>query len=248
MSLTVVVMAKNEAANIEDCLESVAGADEILVLDDHSQDETARLAAGKGARVLQRSLDDFASQMNFGAEQARGDWIFILDADERFTPGLMDKVKAHMAAGDQAVGAVRRRNYAFGRRHRFGPLKPDRVPRLFPKGAVRWEGLVHAKPCYELPETDLGWLLHYTYKDWNQYFRKLDRYADLWAQDAHKRGQSAGPGRAWLRLIWNQFKMFVLNLGILGGPVTWLLCFLNGEYTLKKYLKLMDLQKKPDKT
>ena len=241
MSLTVVILAKNEAANIEACLDSAAGADELLVVDDHSEDRTAELARAKGARVVRRRLDDFASQQNYGAEQAAGDWIFVLDADERFTPGLMEAVRKHMAAGPVSVGLVVRNNYAFGRRHRFGPLKPDRIPRLFPKTAVRWQGLVHAKPHCDLPEKFLGRLIHYTYKDWSHYFRKLDQYAALWAQNAYDQGKTITPAGAWGRLLWNQFKMFFLNLGLLGGPVGWTLCFLNGEYTLKKYLKLMDL-------
>ncbi len=241
MTLTVVGLAKNEASNIEACIASAAGADEILVIDDHSQDNTAELALKMGARVVTRALDDFASQMNFAASQAGSDWIFILDSDERFTPGLMDQIRSHMAGGPKEVGAVRRKNFAFGRRHRFGPLKPDRAPRLFPKGAAVWRGLVHAKPHFDLPEKDLGWVLHYTYKNWDHYFQKLDQYAGLWAQDAHRRGRRVSTGQTWLRLVWNQFKMFFINLGIMGGPVTWILCFLNGEYTLKKYLKLMEL-------
>ena len=242
MPLTVVILAKNEEANIEACLASAAGADELLVVDDHSEDRTAELALARGARVVRRKLDDFASQQNYGADEASGDWIFVLDADERFTPGLMEVVRKHMAAGPSAVGLVVRNNYAFGRRHRFGPLKPDRIPRLFPKAAVRWKGLVHAKPHYDLPEKPLGRLIHYTYKDWSHYFRKLDQYAALWAQNAYDNGKTITPAGAWERLLWNQFKMFFLNLGLLGGPVCWVLCFLNGEYTLKKYLKLLDLR------
>lgn len=241
MSLSVIILAKNEELNIEACIESANGADEILVIDDMSQDSTAELARAKGARVVPRKLDDFASQQNFGADQATGDWIFVLDADERFTPGLIDKIKKHMQDSKTTVGTVTRNNFAFNKRHHFGPLKPDTIPRLFPKAAVRWEGLVHAKPHYDLPETHLGRLIHYTYKNWDHYFKKLDQYANLWAQNAFENGRTTTPVGAWIRLLWNQFKMFFLNLGLLGGPVCWALCFLNGEYTLKKYLKLMDL-------
>ncbi|MDR2945793.1 MAG: glycosyltransferase family 2 protein [Candidatus Adiutrix sp.] len=243
MSLTVVVLAKNEAANIEACLDSAAGADEFLVIDDHSDDDTAELALAKGARVLRRKLDDFSSQLNYAAGEASGEWIFILDADERFTPGLMAAIRSHMAAGPVAAGRVVRDNFAFGRQHRFGPLKPDGITRLFPRTAVRWEGLVHPHSHCGLPEKVLGRLIHFTYKDWNHYFRKLDQYAALWAQNAHEQGRRVGPAGAWARLMWNQFKMFILNGGLLGGPVCWALCFLNGEYTLKKYLKLLDLNR-----
>lgn len=241
MTVTVIVMAKNEERNIEACLDSASGVDEILVLDDHSQDGTASLAEARGARVIRRQLANFADQMNFGASEARGDWIFILDADERFTPGLLEAIRKHLAQGPAAVGTVLRRNFAFGRRHRFGPLKADRVPRLFPRGAVRWQGLVHAQPVFSLPEKPLGALRHYTYRDWDHYFRKLDQYAGLWADDAHKKGKNPSSWTIWTHLLWNQFKMFIINLGLLGGPVCWALCFLNGEYTLKKYLRLQDL-------
>ena len=245
MSLALVVMAKNEATNIEACLDSAAGVDEIVVVDDESEDGTAELARDKGARVFSRKLDDFSSQLNYAASVVESDWFFILDADERFTPGLIDQIRAHMAQGPVAVGTAKRRNYAFGRRHRFGPLKPDKVPRLFPKGSVRWSGLVHSRLHFDLPEKPLGDLIHYTYKNWDHYFRKLDRYADLWAQSAAQKGKTAGMFEIWARLSWNLFKMLILNLGIAGGPMCWALCYFNGDYTLKKYMKLMELNRNP---
>jgi len=244
MSLALVVIAKNEAANIGDCLDSAAGVDEIVVVDDESTDSTVELAKARGARIFSRKLDDFASQFNYAASQVESDWFFMLDADERFTPGLMDKIRAHMAQGPVAVGTAKRRNFAFGRRHRFGPLKPDKVPRLFPRGTVRWSGLVHPRLNFDLPEKPLGDLIHFTYKSWDHYFRKLDQYSTLWAQNAAQKGKAVGMAEIWARLSWNLFKMLFLNLGLLGGPMCWVLCYFNGDYTLKKYIKLMELNQK----
>ena len=243
MTLSLMVMVKNEAVNIEDCLRSAAGVDKIVVIDDHSQDNTAELARALGARVVERRLDDFSSQLNFGASQIETDWFFVLDADERFTPELMSAVKHHMEHQPQAVGSVRRLNYAFGQRHRFGPLKPDRVTRLFPKNSVKWSGLVHSKLNYDLPEVALGNIIHYTYRDWDHYLKKLEQYATLWAKDAHQKGRSISLGEVWMRVFWSLFKMFGVNLGIFGGPISWALCYFNGGYTLSKYLKLWELNK-----
>lgn len=244
MTLSLVVLAWNEASNIGDCLDSAVGVDEIVVIDDLSEDNTVQLAQARGARVVEHKLEDFSSQFNFGAAQVTGDWFFVLDADERFTPELMASIHRHMEQNPGTVGTVRRRNYAFGRRHRFGPLKPDVVPRLFPKDAVHWTGLVHPKLHYELPERPLGYIIHHTYRNWDHYLRKLDHYADLWAKNAHQNGRSITLGGIWFRVSWNLIKMYGLNLGILGGPVCWALCYFNGGYTLHKYLKLRELNQK----
>ena len=238
-TLTVIILTKNESGRIGDCLASAQGADEILVVDDESQDDTVDLARAAGARVVIRSLDSFAGQRNAAQAQAGGDWIFHLDADERLAQGLMEGLRRHMAFWPDAAGRVKRHSFAFGRRHRFGPLKPDWVTRLFPRGLVRWEKLVHERPIFGGPVRTLpGRLTHLTYTDWAQYDAKMARYAALWAADAAACGRRAGELTAWLRAGAAFLKTFGLNLGILGGPTTWALCRRHAGYTLAKYRNL----------
>lgn len=245
MTLSLIILTRNESRNISECLESVEGADEILVVDDFSDDDTVSLAENSGARVLRRKLDSFAGQRNFALAESRGDWVFFLDADERFSSDLMEMVRVHMASGDEGPGSIKRRNFAFGLNHHFGPLKPDRVVRLFKRGSVRWEGAVHERPVYSGTDKHLnGYLKHLTYRDWDHYLTKQFRYATLWAAEASARGRKAGPFKAVVRGALGFFKMMVLNLGILGGPVCWALCWYHGAYTLTKYLKLSELNRK----
>jgi glycosyltransferase involved in cell wall biosynthesis len=237
--LSILILARNESANLPDCLASLKGADEIVVVDDLSEDDTAALALAAGARVVARKMDSFAGQRNFAQAQAGGDWVFHLDADERFSPGLMAAVRRHLEIRPEAAGRVSRHSFAFGRRHRFGVLKPDRVTRLFPRGSVTWTGLVHERPVYGGPVRPLaGHLDHFTYSDWGQHELKMHRYAEEWAESAWAQGRRAGPAAPWLRAGAGFLKMFVLNLGLLGGPVAWALCRRHFTYTRLKYQNL----------
>jgi hypothetical protein len=165
-----------------------------------------------------------------------------LDADERVTPQLASEISGHVGSSPASAASFTRLNLAFGRRMRFGPLWPDRVVRLFPKGSVRWEGLVHERPLTELPVTRLkGSVFHHTYPDYKSYVEKQASYARLWAENARRRGKSATPFKAFARAFFAFLKMFALKLGFLDGPAGWCLCwYYSGAYTLGKYLLLAD--------
>lgn len=243
--LYVIILTKNESRNIRACIDSARGAEEVLVIDDESADNTATLAQEAGAVVIRHRLENFAAQRDFALTQASCGWVFFLDADERFSPGLMDSIRTHIAANPGRAGSVTRHNFAFGHRHRFGPLKPDKVTRLFPKEKIHWQGQVHERPMFEGAPAPLnGYLEHHTYSDWNQYLAKQFRYADIWAKEKHaagKRGTACkAVGRAFLALL----KMFFLNMGLLGGPECWALCAYHSLYTMTKYLKLAELNRK----
>ncbi len=246
VKISLLILAKNEEKNIEACLKSAFEAvDEIIVIDDFSTDNTKALAENFGARVFQRKLDSFSAQYNYAQEKATGDFIFVLDADERFSPNLAHEIKEHVLKTPEMVGLVKRKNVAFGQKHFFGPLKADWVPRLFPKGSVKWTGLVHSSLQFSLTSKKLSnHLIHYTYRSWDHYLNKMQHYADLWAQDKHSQGRTSSYLEILLRLGFNLFKMLILNGGLLGGPLCWFLCYFNGAYTLRKYLKLMELNRK----
>jgi len=242
-SLTVIILTKNESRHIAQCLQSAEGADELLIIDDYSDDDTKILAEKAGARVISNKLVDFSEQRNFALARASGDWVFYLDADERLSRELMASIRRHMAQSPDCAGSAIRRNYAFGQRHRFGPLKPDRVIRLFDKTSVHWEGRIHERPVFRGEVKTLGFLSHLTYHSWGQYLEKQYRYAGAWADEAAAKGKKGTPLRAVFRATAGFFKMFILNLGILGGPASWALCWYHGAYTLTKYLKLSELTK-----
>ncbi|MDR1546155.1 MAG: glycosyltransferase family 2 protein [Deltaproteobacteria bacterium] len=246
MSLDVIILTKNEAVNLPACLDSLKSFAEppgVTVIDDGSDDETVALAGAAGAAVFDRRLDSFAAQRNFALEKSQADWVFFLDADERFTPTLARSVERTIeratARAAPVCGSCLRRNFAFGRRQRFGPLAADRVVRLFPRREVRWEGLVHERPVSLCPVVRLGGALeHRTYRDWSQFLEKLVKYAKLWAVEAAQAGRRATALKAAIRAATAFGKTFVCQLGFLGGPTTWALCLYNCCYTLSKYLFL----------
>ena len=236
LKLSILILARNESTNLPGCLASIRGADEIVVVDDLSQDDTVALARAAGARVVERQMDSFSGQREFAQAQAKGDWVFHLDADERFSPGLMEVIRRHMELAPGTAGRVVRHNFAFGRRHRFGPLKPDRVTRLFPRGSVTWVGSIHEWPVFDGQVRLLsGHLDHFTYQDWAQYEAKMGRYAEKWAESARAQGRRAGLVTPWWRAGASFLKMFGLNLGVLGGPVIWAVCLRHVRYTFAKY-------------
>ncbi|MDR2367880.1 MAG: glycosyltransferase family 2 protein [Deltaproteobacteria bacterium] len=241
MGIDIVILTKNEAGNLPGCLASFAGLGQAVIIDDGSSDDTVRLAREAGAVVYERAMDDFSGQRNFALEKSGAEWVFFLDADERFTPGLVEAVRAHVA-GPRAAGRVLRKNFAFGQRFRFGHLAPDWVTRLFPRGEVRWVGEVHERAETGLPVVALGGHMeHLTYRDWEHYLGKMERYARIWALEAARKGKRCGVVGALAKASANYFKTMVLKLGVLDGPRGWAVCAISGYYTLSKYLILNGL-------
>ena len=144
-TLSVVVITRNEEARIRACLDSVAWADDIVVVDAESEDKTARIAREVTERVFVRPWPGFAAQKNFAIEQARSDWVLSLDADETVTPELREEIQTLLGAPAALDGyAVRRRNIFWGRWVRHGGLYPDWQLRVFRRGRGRFvERVVH---------------------------------------------------------------------------------------------------------
>jgi glycosyltransferase involved in cell wall biosynthesis len=242
MILTTIIPTLNEISNIGPCIESAkALPGEVLVVDE-SEDGTDALAEKLGARVFHRKFADISEARNFALENAKGDYVFFLDADERLTPKLAAEINAFLESGERTACAMRRHNIAFGQRVRYGPLYPDWVTRLFPKDEVSWTGVVHERPLSQLKVKRFkGPLLHHTYGSFAFYFQKQERFSELWVREAEARGKSATPWKAVNRAFLSFLKMFFLKLGFLGGPVTWALCwYYSSGYTLRKYLLLAD--------
>jgi hypothetical protein len=179
---------------------------------------------------------------------AKSDWVLFLDADERLTTPLKESIEKHLLQPLPSAGAIVRFSFAFGTRQRFGPLSPDKVVRLFPRNSVVWQGAVHERANFDVPlKTLSGHLEHYTYPSWGNYLDKMERYAALWADSSRKAGRKSTPFLALTRAIGAFFKMFLIKLGVLGGPITWALCCCYSGYTLKKYLLLIRSKEKQEK-
>ena len=246
MSLSVVIVAKNEQLNINDCIESVRFADEIVVIDDMSTDATASIAQSLGAVVYQRAMDgDYASQYNYGFTKATKDWVLIVDADERVTPELRDEILAAVANGERRGYEISHLNYVMGQPLRHGGWYSNGGIRLFPRGTVHLEGYVHSRMVHDLPLVKLtSYYLHYPYPTWERYFEKFNRYTELAAAENFRKKR---PIRIFnddmLRPFAAFFKMYVLKSGWRDGKIGFVLAVFHFFYTMAKYVKSYYRQK-----
>ena len=244
--VSVLILAKNEEKNIEECLNSVSFAQDILVIDDFSTDSTKILAEKLGARVIQRSMSgDWGGQQTFAIKQAKCDWIFFIDADERCTPELAEEIAATVALGEKAGFWIKRINHFKRKIVKHGPLSPDWVCRLMPTEGSYVEGFVHPKIIHQFADKKLhNVMLHYTYETWQQYIAKMNQYSSL----AAEKNKQAGKHCHFLfdviiRPAFAFFKMYILKLGILDGQLGYMLCKNYANYTMNKYIKLKYLEK-----
>lgn len=241
MRLSVIVITRNEKANISDCLESLGFADEVVVLDNSSTDGTADIARSLGARVS--VLDDwlgFGPQKNRALELATGDWVLSIDADERLSPELQAEVKSVLLNPQFDVYSFSRLSSYCGQNMRHSGWYPDRVVRLFKRGAARFsDDLVHEKIITSNAIGRLhAHLLHESFTSFEAVLDKANRYSTAGAQILFKRGKKASPGKALGHGLWAFFRTYVLRLGFLDGRMGLLLAISNAEGTYYRYLKL----------
>ncbi|MCD8284399.1 MAG: glycosyltransferase family 2 protein [Opitutae bacterium] len=243
--LSVVIIAKNEEANIEECLRSVAFAEEIIVVDDFSDDNTEEIAKRLGAKVYQRKLDGWGPQQTFAITQATQPWLLLLDCDERITPKLAQEIRERVSHNEKFAYEIKRINHFKRLRVNHGVLRPDYVPRLIPRAGTSVEGLVHPKIVYPYPTKKLrAPMLHFTYESWTAYLVKLEKYTRLAAQKKYDQGKRA---HFFLDIILRPafafFKIHFLNLGFLDGRIGLCLSIGHYYYTAMKGIRLYYLQK-----
>lgn len=241
--LSVVILTKNEEEMLPACLASVDWADERLVVDSFSTDKTVDIAREAGAKVLQHVFEGFASQFNWGIEQASGEWILMLDADETVDAELAEAIRVVLSSKLQyEVYTVVRDAFFLGKRIRSRAWSGERLPRLFRKGALVYKGLVH-------PETDTGdrkrgelrgRILHDTYRTLEQYFEKMQLYTTLWAKDAHAAGKKVGVAGIFVSGGWKFFRHYFLRGFWRDGRYGLLISGLSAVYVVMKYAKLWD--------
>ena len=245
MPLSVVLITHNAAAQLADCLASVAFADEVLVVDSGSGDGTADVAARYGARVVQKEWMGFGPQKQFAVEQAAHDWVLCLDADERVSPELAASLVRALQAPVSPVYRMARRNRFLGRWLRHGEGYPDWSVRLFDRRQARWsDDSVHEKVLFSVtPGTLQGDLLHESAEDIGRYLEKQNRYTTLAAEELHRRGKRAGMAELTLSPLVRFIKFYVLRLGFLDGMPGLAHIAVGCMNSFMKYAKLVELQK-----
>jgi glycosyltransferase involved in cell wall biosynthesis len=221
--VSVVVITKNEEANIEPCLSSVGWASETIVVDAYSTDQTRAKAKDMGARVIERNWSGYGAQKNFGVSAAHNSWVLSLDADEQVTPELAAEISEVIHRDDHQAYRMLRPTYFMGRplKHYGRAPRDPGVVRLFRKEFARFDSrLVH-----EVVEVDgsVGWLkapiLHYSYPTVGTYWRKIHHYAGLEAQE--RAASWPKLGNRWVRAFGKLGWMLVVRRGLLDGPSAW---------------------------
>lgn len=244
-AVSVVLITRNAANVLEPCLESVAFADDIVVVDSASTDGTQEIAARLGARVVQKEWLGFGRQKQFAVEQAKNDWVLCLDADERVSEALAASIRAALPAPVSPVYRMARRNRFMGRWLAHGEGYPDWSPRLFNRMEARWsDDLVHEKVLFAVtPGTLQGDLLHDSADDLTRYLERQNRYTTLAARQAFERGVSAGAAHLLLSPVVRFFKFYILRLGFLDGVPGLLHISIGCMNSYMKYAKLIELHK-----
>lgn len=243
--LSVIIIALNEEANIADCLESVRWADELILVDSGSTDRTVEIARRYTDRILTVSWSGYGATRNFALDQASGEWVLWLDADERVTPELAGEIQAVVRDGSAQTEAysVPRRAFFLGRWIKHCGWYPSRVIRLFRRDSARFsDHRVHERLVMDGPAGRLEHdILHFTDPDLHHYFVKFNRYTSLAAEDLRQRGKSFSLFDLLGRPPFMFLKTYVFRLGFLDGMQGFVLCVLSSLYVFTKYAKLWEL-------
>lgn len=246
--ISAVIIARDEVQKIGDCIGSLEGvAEEVIVYDSGSTDGTQQLAKTLGARVIEGEWLGYAQTKNAANTHARHPYILSMDADEVLSSELIAsliQIKPHLS------GAYKfNRLTSFGDHYvRYGGWYPDAKLRLFPREVARWEGeFVHEQLTLEegTPVALLkGDLLHHSFDSIADYWERVNGYTTLGAKELYERGKKATWLKLWLGPTWVFYRMFWLRGGFRDGGTGWMLAKLSATYHRLKYLKLRELYQK----
>ena len=235
------ILAYNEAEKLKAAAQSVLWADEIVVIDSHSTDGTAEIAAALGARVVQVPFTGFGELRNRAVEACRCDWIFSLDADERCTAAARDEILALLAAPPPLdVYRVPRKSFMMGRWIRGSGWYPNfRQPQLFRKGSMRYT-LDPVHEGYELlTDKPMGTLRNaiwqFPFRDLAEVLAKANRYSSLGA--GKLAGKRVSMAAALGHGLWSFLKHYFLKRGFVDGWAGFVIAFGNFEGTFYRYAK-----------
>jgi glycosyltransferase involved in cell wall biosynthesis len=234
-TVTIALITKNEATNLRELLPQLDWADQIVVVDSGSSDDTVDVARSQGCHVVVHPFDTFARQRNRALDLSRGDWVLSLDADERPTDRLVEEV-CRAAVQDRYVAyRVPIRSEILGRPVRRGGTQDDRPIRFFRRNSARWGGDVHEVLELNGRVSELtGWLEHRTLPTYAAFFDKIDRYTALEAAARVRAGRRPRVFEMLIAPFREIFRRLIYKLGILDGLVGWQFALLSGysEWTL----------------
>lgn len=248
MKISVYIIAYNEADKIFDCLNSVQWADEIILADSHSVDDTAKIAEKMGAKVVQIPFEGYGDLRNKAIDYCKGDWIFSLDSDERCTQKVFDEIQSIIKNPHHDIYKVPRKNFFMGKWIKFSGWYPNyRQPQFFKKGKMTYtsepvhEGyLNHSKKAIGIM-TNAIWQI--PFKNIEEVINKTNRYSTLGVQKLEDKGKRSGYLKAFFHGLWSFLKHYIFKLGFLDGGPGFVIAFGNFEGTFYRYIKLIEKQR-----
>jgi glycosyltransferase involved in cell wall biosynthesis len=245
LPLTVVIPTLNEAWQIGEALEELRWADEVIVADGGSTDDTAALARARGAKVIEVKGPTIAAQRNAAIAAARNQWVLALDADERATDGLRDELAAVLAAPAHEAYRIRLRNFYLGRERRRGRWGRDWHVRLFQRTRRFVETRVH-EHLEAVPDTGTlrGCIRHAPYRDLTHHLQKIIVYSRWGAEDLHARGRRASAWDLAARPLWRFVRDYIAAGSFLDGRLGLVTSALTAYSGFLKYAYLWDLDER----
>lgn len=216
--ISAIVLAKNEEKNILDCLETLKWCDEVIVIDDNSTDETAKIANSLGIKVVKHSLEnDFAKQRNFSLSQAKGDWVLFVDADERVSKELSEEIKEGVKKAEVSGFYFRRIDNFLGKWLKHGEIGEIRILRLAKKGSGAWVRKVDE--IWEVKgntETFKNPFLHFPHPSLTDFLTSIDERSTLNSQQFYEDGKRIN-FIEWLKPLIKFKQNYLLRFGFLDG-------------------------------
>lgn len=259
MSLSVTIATKNESEKIIQCMDSVSFADEIVIVDDCSSDDTVEKAKKAGARVIVRaSGGNFHENKNLAIEEAKNEWVLSLDADEIVSDELTETIQSVLSSPTHDGYLVDRHNYFLGRWIRGCGWYPDYILRLFRKGKAWWPFEIHDTPKLDSGNDKAGILqgplIHYSYDNLDQFFKKFNRYTSRLAVEYSERNESMKgiliPTNLFLRPSYQFLKKYIFHKGYKDGLRGFFISYSSALTIFVSYMKLWHskLKTKEDET
>lgn len=242
--LSVIVITKNEEDRIKACLESVKWADEIVVADNGSTDKTLEIVKEYTDKIVKFESNDFAALRNKAMEEAKGDWVLYVDADERVLEPLREEIQNLVQSSGYSAYAISRRNIIFGEEKKYGPFWPDWVIRLLKRSEFEnWTGEIHEQPKFQ---GKLGYtnnsFLHLTHRDLDQVVLKSLSWSRIDVQLRAKNHPSMS-GWRFLRILFTElFNQGIKRKGFFSGTVGVIDSLLQTFSLVMTYIRLWEVQ------
>lgn len=249
--LTALLITLNEEKHINDVINNVNFADEIIVVDAFSSDNTIEILKGfNNVKVIQRTFKNFADQRNFAIAQASNDWILFIDADERIPETLKSEILSTINSKTELKAFMFKRRFFFNKKIiRFSGLQSDTTFRLFKKKNVMYDEakIVHEQPIINGESGILkNYMLHYCYTSADNYKQKMEYYATLKAKELFLKGKRANGFHFVFRPVYKFFINYIIRLGFLDGKEGFSICYLSAYGVWYRYKQLQKLATLPE--